>query len=429
MKYRLQNLEFRYLSKPTYFWRLTSIIFCLLVSIVWSLTSIAPKARAAVCGEDVPTDPGSLTTYIADCNAKLSQLSGQSQTLASAINYLNTQIKLTQAKIAETTAQLDKLNAEISDLSSRISSIDYSLTDLTKFFIGRVRETYMHPGTYDAFVISQFSGFSDAIRVIEYTKKVRDHDRTVLIALEKSRLDYNAQKDIKETKQKEVAALQQKLSNDKSALASQVAAKNKLLADTKNDESRYQKLLGDAQRQLAAFTRFVNSQGGASILSGTTKSDSWGMYYNQRDSQWGNKVIGLSSSTMAEVGCLVTSMSMVATHYGKSLTPGDIAGSSNPFWGNTAYMNKGSWTVNGVTMTRTALPASRASIDNELAAGRPVIVGIYGGPDHFIVIRAKNGDNDYLTNDPFPENGYNSSFLSHYPSLSIISAVDKVSVN
>lgn len=404
-------------------------LFMFLLVTVSLCYCVTVRVRAVECGSDLPSSQQDWAQYISDCQSKLSQLAGQKQTLGSAIDYLNTQIKLTQAKISLTSTQLAQLQLDINELSGRIGSIDYSLTDLTKIFVARVRETYMYRGSPDAFIVAQTSGLPDIIRSIEYAKKVRDYDRTVLISLEKSRLDYNAQKDIKETKQKEVAALQAKLNSDKSALADQVTSKNKLLADTQNSEVRYQQLLSAARAQLAAFSRFVSSQGGASILSNTTKSDGWGTYYNQRDSQWGNKFLGLSDSTMSQVGCLVTSMSMVATHYGKSLSPGDIAGSTSPFWGNTAYMNKGSWTVNGVTMNRTSLPANRSSIDSELAAGRPVVVGIYGGPDHFLVIRAKNGDNDYLTNDPFPENGFNSSFLLHYPSLSIISSVDRVSVN
>src|SRR3989339_1752720 len=71
----------------------------------------APSTYAAVCGEEVPQDEESLKTYIADCNAKLSSLAGQKQTLSQALSVLNTQIKLTQAKISSTNVQLDKLNS------------------------------------------------------------------------------------------------------------------------------------------------------------------------------------------------------------------------------------------------------------------------------------------------------------------------------
>lgn len=403
------------------------VVVSVLLSTIYFLRSNIPLAHAAVCGDDVPQDEGSLKTYIADCNAKLGQLSGQKQTLASAIGYLNTQIKLTQAKITSTKTQLDRLNLEISDLSGKITSIDYSLDDLTKLFISRVRQTYMRRNTYDVQIIAQSTGISDILRGIEYTKKIRDHDRTILISLEKSRLDVSAQKDVKEMKQLEIVSLKKKLDSEKAALDNQIASKNKLMADTKNDETRYQKLLSDAQRQLASFRRFVSNQGGAGILGNQTKCDSWGCYYNQRDGQWGNQFMGMSNEKMAEVGCLVTSTAMIVSHYNRALTPGDIAGSSSPFWGNTAYMNMNAWSVNGVTVTRTRIGSSTAKIDEELSTGRPVIVGIYGGPDHFLVIKEKVGD-DYIMNDPFLENGGNIKFTSKY-SLSSITAVDRVTVN
>lgn len=392
--------------------------------VLFFLTSCFALSLTSIFAETTQSD---VERQIAEYQAKLTELSGQKQTLSQALAVLSTQIKLTEAKIGANTTQLEKLDVEINDLSGRISSLDYSLTDLTKFFIGRVRKTYMHPGSYDSFVLAQVSGISDALRVIQYTKKVRDHDRSVLISLEKSRLDFDTQKQMKEQKQDEIEVLRKKLDADKSVLAVQVASKNKLLADTKNDEARYQKLLSDAQRQLASFRRFVSNQGGAGILGNQTKCDSWGCYYNQRDGQWGNTLMGSSSEKMSEVGCLVTSTAMVVSHYGKSLTPGDIARSSDPFWGNTAYMNQGSWTVNGVTVTRTRIGSSTSKIDEELSAGRPVVVGIYGGPDHFLVIKAKEGS-EYIMNDPFPENGGNIKFSSKYP-LSAISAVDRVTVN
>jgi peptidoglycan hydrolase CwlO-like protein len=202
-----------------------------------------------------------LEKQIAEYQAKISELGGQKQTLAQALAVLTTQIKLTETKIAANVAQLDKLEVEIGDLAGRISSIDYSLTDLTKFFVSRVRSTYMHPGSYDAYLVAQTSSLPDALRVIEYTKKVRDHDRSVLISLEKSRLDYNNQKETKELKQKEIEALRKKLDADKAALSSQVKSKNQLLLETKNSESTYQKLLAEAQAELVAIKGIVAGLG------------------------------------------------------------------------------------------------------------------------------------------------------------------------
>lgn len=207
------------------------------------------------------TSQADLEKQIAEYQAKLSELSGQKQTLAQAMAVLNTQIKLTEAKISASASQLDKLGVEISDLSGKITSLDYSLTDLTKLFISRVRETYMRRSNYDTEIIAQSSGLSDILRNIEYAKKVRDHDRTVLVSLEKSRLDYDTQKQVKELKQKEIAALRKKLDADKAALAGQVKSKNQLLSETKNSEAQFQKLLAEAQAELIAIKGIIAGLG------------------------------------------------------------------------------------------------------------------------------------------------------------------------
>jgi peptidoglycan hydrolase CwlO-like protein len=387
-------------------------------------------AYALQCGEDLPDDApeGVVRDYVASCQSKIASSKGEQATLASAIGYLNTQISLARAEIIKTQQDLDRINLEISDLSGKIENIDYSLDDLTELFVSRVKSSYKESkSTNIALSLFNTSGFFDFFRHFQYVQKIRDHDQEVLISLESARLDLDQQKSLKELKQAEVQSLKIELSSQQAVLNGQVATKNKLLADTKNDEKKYASLLSSAQSQLAAFQRFVAGQGGAGLLGSQTQCNDWGCYYNQRDQDWGNQSIGLSSSSMREYGCLVTSMAMVASHYGKSVRPGDIAASSDPFWGTSAYMLQGSWSAAGVTMSRTRLGSLTSHIDSELAEGRPVIVGIYGGPDHFLVVKEKVGD-DYRIHDPFPESGSDVMFSDRYP-LSAISAVDRVTVN
>ena len=118
------------------------LLVLILASSIYLLASPVPTVQAAVCGEEIPKDASSLRTYIEYCEAKKSQLSGQAKTLAAAIEYLNTQIKLTQAKISATATQLDKVTLEIADLTSRISSIDYSLDDLQTIHLAGARDVY-----------------------------------------------------------------------------------------------------------------------------------------------------------------------------------------------------------------------------------------------------------------------------------------------
>ena len=389
----------------------------------------------AVCGDKLPDPPDKnfdYASYISDCQTKSAAMEGQAKTLTATLNMLNTQIALTQAKIAATQSQLNVLNNEIADLSSKIGSIDYSLTDLTKTFVNRVRETYMYRGSPDAFLIAQTSGLPDLIRSIEYSKKVRDYDRTVLISLEKSRLDYNAQKDLKETKQKEVAALQQKLTNDKSALADQVTAKNKLLADTKNNEATFIKLLSQASAQLASLASYAESVG-ISLVPHQDLSDGWGKYFNQRDSQWGNIVINGSNDcggacTIAKVGCLISSYAMVSSHYGSSLLPSDVATNGSNFYSTTALFNSPGPSAGGHSSTDYNNPSTQ-QLRDALNSGKAVIAGMSmnGGPapqhyaDHWVVLRSVDGDS-FRINDPEYPGAMNVSIKDHYASWTIIQA-------
>jgi peptidoglycan hydrolase CwlO-like protein len=411
--------------------KIISIIVVCCCILVWSTT----PAQAAVCGDAVPTSESELRAYLNDCDSKLKNLSGQKQTLSQAMSVLTTQIALTQAKIAAQSQLLEQLEIEILDLSGKIQSLDYSLTDLTKLFVARVRGSYMSASRIPLAVIFESTGLPQFVKSLEYIEAVRDHDRNVLISLEKSRLDYDTQKTLKEKKQTEIEVVKKNLDREKAALTTQVSAKNKLLEETKNDEKRYQALRQEAQNRVAQLANYSASRGGSSLLSGTTKCDDWGCYYNQRDSSWGNQLIGNSNMTMASVGCLVTSAAMIASHYGKNLTPRDVAASAAPFEYDTADM-RFSWleSVNGAKVTRSPQGCSGSSclsiIDSELSANRPVIARITAANvagTHFIVITKKEGDN-YIMKDPYEADGNNVPFTSKH-SISALSRVDRVSVN
>src|SRR5690606_7459074 len=132
--------------------------------------------------------------------------------------------------------------------------------------------------------------------------------------------------------------------------------------------------------------------------------------------------------------CLVTSAAMVASHYGKSVTPADIASSTAPFEYDTADM-RFTWTdsVNGAKVTRSPVGCSGSGcfgiIDSELAAGRPVIARITAANvagTHFIVITEKVGD-EYIMKDPYEPDGNDIPFTRKH-SISSLTRIDRVSV-
>lgn len=322
---------------------------------------------------------------------QISKLQGQANTLKNQIAQFDAQVKLTTLKIKDAE---DKITL----LGGRIDQIEVSLDNLTAAFSSRAVETYKLSKFENNFVfIMSATDINDAVNRFHYLSKIQEEDRSLLARLTEAQTSYKGEKIDQEK-------LQAELTKQKANLNSQKIAKNSLLSATKNDESKYQSLLSQAKAQLSAFRSFITRQGGASILSNQTKCDTWGCYYNQRDSQWGNMSLGGSPYSVAEYGCLVSSVSMVASHFGRNIKPNDIASSSNAFVPSTGFLYH-SFTANGINVTINS--ASKSILDSELSAGRPVIAGLYGGPDHFIVIVRKDGDK-YIMRDPFMENGAGS---------------------
>lgn len=357
----------------------------------------------------------------ADCNnlieqyqKKISELQNQAKTLSNQIAQFDYQINLTTLQIRQT-------EEKIRMLGGRIGQLEDSLTQLTNAFSSRAVETYKLSRFENNFAyILTSNDLSDAVSRFHYLRKIQEADRDLLERLQVAQTTYKGQKIDQEN-------LQKQLKQQQSSLNAQKIAKANLLAATQNDESKYQSLLAQAIAQKNAFLSFVTSQGGASILNNQTKQQpGWGYYYNQRDSQWGNSVMGTSSLTMANYGCLVTSVAMLSTYFGKNLKPIDIANTPSAFFSpssDTALLYW-SFNTNGINVKLNPQPIS--SLDNLLLNG-PVIVGLYSGPDHYIVLKSGSNGN-YIMNDPFLENGGDRNFTDKY-SLNNISKVFTVSFN
>lgn len=352
------------------------------------------------------------------CNALIDQyqqeitkLQGQSNTLKNQIAQFDAQIKLTTLKIAQTQEQINMLGGRITQLGD-------SLVSLTTAFNSRAVETYkLSKYENNFFFIFSANDVTDAVSRFHYLQKIQEEDRNLLQRLQEAQTTYEGQKADQEK-------LQKQLKTQQASLNAQKAAKNNLLASTKNDESRYQQLLSQAKAQLSALSSFASSRGGG-IIPHQDLSDSWGKYYNQRDANWGNTLIGLSAYPVWNVGCLLTSYSMVVTHYGGGITPGEVASNTSFFFSNTALFNSPGPDANGHGASVINRP-SLSDLRDKLNSGSVIIAGVSSNSkssysDHWIVLRSVDGDT-FKINDPWYEGAMNVSFNDHYSGWTIVSA-------
>lgn len=397
--------------KKNLLWQLTVIFFILSLFFpirIWGITQQECEMRGEKNELDLLSE-----SDLNECNnffnQSLQSKTNQRLTLESELNNLNKAILITSTNILITTKQIDALEKEITSLNSKIGQLDISLDQLSEILAKRIAQTYKVGQIDFLSLFLSSNNFSEFISRFKYLKVVQLHDRSLMLQMETARTNFADQKTLKEQKQTELETAQKKLESQKTLLAQQKSTKDNLLTITKNDERGYQQLQAKAQAQLAAFKKFVTSQGGSTILSNQTVCDSWGCYYNQRDSLWGNMFLGGTNYLMKDSGCFITSVAMLASHSGKDIKPNDIA--QLPAAITSGGDLKWSFNVNGVNISISS--ASKSELDQKLSEGKPIIAGLYSGPNHFIVIKEKRG-NDYVMNDPFLENGSNRLLSEKY---------------
>lgn len=182
---------------------------------------------------------------------KINDLGNQKKTLSSQITQFDTQIKLTQLKISDAQATIDKLEQEIGVLGFRIGYVSESIDQLEDLVKKRIVATYQQSYVSDLELILTSENFSDLLLKLQYLKQVQENDKKILASLQQTRSNYEGQKDEREEKQAAIEENKKKLEGLRSSLDQQKLEKQVLLTTTKNDETRFQKLLAQAQAERA----------------------------------------------------------------------------------------------------------------------------------------------------------------------------------
>lgn len=358
-----------------------------------------------------------------DLQNKINQLKSQNKTLASDIEIIENQIKLTLYRIQATRAQITSITLDIDTATKKILSLQAALDNSIAVLLNRIVATY-EVGTIQPLQILLTSGSApDFFKRLNYLKLAQAHDKRLIYDTQQAKIDYANQKTIFEDKKKQVEVLSKQLQAYNIQLAQQQQVKKQLIETNEVQITQY-------EAQLKALRNFAQARVGAGggIIPHQDLSDGWGKYYNQRDSNWGNNLIGLSSEQIWSVGCLLTAYAMVSSHFGNNITPTDVAANTSNFFGNTAYFLKPGPSAGGHSAESRDNP-SLQDLRDALNSGAVVLAGLSsdGGPypqhysDHWVVLRSVDGDS-FRINDPWYQGGMNVSFNDHYSGWSIIEA-------
>jgi len=147
------------------------------------------------------------------------------------------------------------------------------------------------------------------------------------------------------------------------------------------------------------------------VLDPQPGGDVWGAYFNQRDTRWASVGVGPGGHPVWEIGCLLSDLAMVYSHFGlRSVNPATIASHVGWFNGRGALYNS-ALNIPGHTTVVSHNP-SAAWIAAQVSAGHPVIVGMNlpSGGTHFVVLTGQAGGSDYWVNDPWEQNAIHVRF-------------------
>ncbi len=221
-------------------------------------------AQNVECKEVSSKDQAELQKIISACNLKLQELSVTRNTLASQIQYMDTQIYLTELEIGRNENQIEVLKDEIKNLQGRIKELDLTTDKVSEIVTKKINQMYKKQRTSFINTFLNAHNLSEFLRSIQYLKKSQENDRNLLLKLQNTKVTFAEQKDLREVKEEELKEVTVRLERYTADLAAQQQEKKSLIDLTRNDEQRYQRLLAEAQQELSQIqqaAKFLQQSG------------------------------------------------------------------------------------------------------------------------------------------------------------------------
>lgn len=381
---------------------ISGLIVLAIVFFVHPLFSIGVTPTPTTCSQD---------DQICQLQKTISKLSADKTNINNQIKLIDSQISLTTLEITQTQSTIKSLKSDVDNLTVQIGQLDGTLNQLTAVYIQQVSQNYKLSQRYPSWSIFFSLNFNHILEEYKYLATTQENNQNTLVNMETTRTQADMQKTSKIQKQQELQTLQAKLAIQQNDLSKQKIVKNNLLATT-------QAQLDSAIAQLTELRNFSKGKGNTCLPSSPDGGDG-GWFYSQRDPRWCKQFMGYSTDTIGEVGCFVSSVSMIWKKYGFDMDPSKYAANPSHFVGSTAWMLAPE-VPSGYTSKQVS-GYNRSVIDAALAAGHPVIAQIsmksISGM-HFIVL--KSGSNgSYKVNDPWY--GADINFSDYYSTSSILS--------
>lgn len=403
-----------------------------LAALAGILLSLLPTAAHADALTDLEAQIQHYQDELAQINTQsltvgdqIAATQGRITALEGVLADLNSQLLTNTAHLSDQQHQLDTLVARLDALTVQLNKTQARLDERQAAFAAEVRVLDKVEYRSPLGLLLTSHSFGQFLQRLTGIRQVADGTHQLAVQLKSDRDLLAAQRaelDRERAQQAQVvaaieaqrAALQQEYDLQASATSQLYSLRSRLGQEQAQLIAESNSVTGaiqDAEAQLASLLAFAHGQGG-NIVAPEYLSDGWGNYYNQRDARWGNVYLGQSGYQVWQIGCLVSSVAMVNSHFGHTgVTPGVIAANPANFTPGGLLYNFALNVPGHPAMINNS--PSKAWIDSILNQGGTVIVGMFisTGGTHFVVLVGRNGPNDYWINDPWEQDAMHVSYL------------------
>jgi murein DD-endopeptidase MepM/ murein hydrolase activator NlpD len=184
---------------------------------------------------------------------QVAEVQDQAQTLQSALATINQSQKKLQSQITLTNKKIDRANLTIKKNEEAIGNLGEGIISSTTALKETIRSLNQSDNQSIIELLASGGTVSDFLRDIDDVIEVQKTLKTHVITMKDTRFNLqNAQVELAKQKEEHQKLLGE-LADQKKIVDAQVAEKNQLLAETKNQESQYQAILADRKARVAAL--------------------------------------------------------------------------------------------------------------------------------------------------------------------------------
>lgn len=225
----------------------------LLIPLAFSVAQTKEELNSKISQKSSEIDK--LNQEIAQYQKELNSLGKEKNSLSNSIKELDLTKKKLNADISITENKIDKTNLEIASLSGQIITKEDAIDNHFKSIALGIRQTNEFEQNSLIEIILSKNDFSSIWNDLDNVLTTRERIRERIEELKKIKGDLEYSKAETTQAKNELIILKNKLSDQKKLVDQNKKEKDNLLAQTKNSESNYQKLLKDRIAKKDAFEK------------------------------------------------------------------------------------------------------------------------------------------------------------------------------